>query len=1131
MMVTFISQCEKNALKKTRRVLDAFADRIGDNTWQAIITLEGLQAVRKLLRHSASKSTAVSCHWIRSRSRSELVWVVGNKDKFSGNGVVPVNKTKRVLLGNEWETGWTMATSIQILSTLAALLHDLGKANLGFQKKLLHPGTKQADPYRHEWISFRLFEAMIHGCDTDQQWLERLANFSEFTEQKPDWAASLSNDSKDKDKSRIGEKLPLARLLAWLIVSHHRLPFDSDNYNFRNWEVVRSHFRFPKLKLDKFYQRLAAWDGWVYSAKAFDERTDCADFWQFSAQASESRVWQKAIKRWANKALNHPPLMQLPKVNNPLIMHLSRLCLMVGDHNYSSLDAEDKNRVVGDKKLQQSLIANTCRKTKKPKQALDEHLLGVAEFTAKFSRLLPRFPEELRGLEDISPFAKRTPIERFQWQNRAWNLVNKHQKPAREQGFFGVNLASTGCGKTLGNARIMAALADPEKGPRFTIALGLRILTLQTGLALRDKLQLDDSALAILVGGAASKTLFELQQEESDKNNSERIWQESENYTDDFYGSESADPLITGQVDYEECALDQETLGTIVQDSKARQLIYAPIVSCTVDHIIGATETLRGGRHIAPMLRLMTSDLILDEPDDFDQNDLPALSRLVHMAGMLGSHVLLSSATLTPDMIAGLYAAYREGRKYWQINQGVESSDTYCFWFDEFNQQIETCGDPTAFETCHQKFIRKRVKQLESQPVRRAGEILPIELPKQIKGKKITNETSPYLFAEVANVLTEASHRLHQQHHEACATTGKTASVGVIRMANINPMYDLAQALYKQPMPDNVQIHLCCYHARQLLLLRSQLEQKLDRILNRNDYQSLFEHSEISEAVRNSEKQHHIFIVLATSVAEVGRDHDYDWAIVEPSSMRSIIQLVGRVWRHRPDKVATEPNVLILDNNINALKAGNNLGVGEAVFHSPGFEGDKHLLESHSCSELIPEEQLACINAIPRIAAPDKPAPAHRLADLEHAVMMDLLNNPKPNFVNGFWQENAAMQANAHAQLVSPFRFSHDLKEDFVVVMDDDHKSGMRFRYSDKAWEDPYGGESMNSMIHYSEFSPADASISPWLVTELPQALDYLSEKLDDDNQHLLAMRFTTVSLTKEKHWYFHPWFGFWPRK
>ncbi|MDY0301219.1 MAG: hypothetical protein RBQ99_06505, partial [Trichlorobacter sp.] len=83
MMVLFVSQCEKNALAKTRRVLDAFADRIGDNTWQTVITAEGLQTVKKLLRQTASKSTAVSCHWIRSRSRSDLLWVVGNKRKFN----------------------------------------------------------------------------------------------------------------------------------------------------------------------------------------------------------------------------------------------------------------------------------------------------------------------------------------------------------------------------------------------------------------------------------------------------------------------------------------------------------------------------------------------------------------------------------------------------------------------------------------------------------------------------------------------------------------------------------------------------------------------------------------------------------------------------------------------------------------------------------------------------------------------------------------------------------------------------------------------------------------------------------------------------------------------------------------
>jgi CRISPR-associated endonuclease/helicase Cas3 len=95
MMVTFVSRCEKKALTRTRRVLDAFADRIGDNTWQAVITQEGLLAVKKLLRKTATKNTAVSCHWIRSRSRSELVWVVGSKNRFNHHGIVPVNTTQK----------------------------------------------------------------------------------------------------------------------------------------------------------------------------------------------------------------------------------------------------------------------------------------------------------------------------------------------------------------------------------------------------------------------------------------------------------------------------------------------------------------------------------------------------------------------------------------------------------------------------------------------------------------------------------------------------------------------------------------------------------------------------------------------------------------------------------------------------------------------------------------------------------------------------------------------------------------------------------------------------------------------------------------------------------------------------
>lgn len=98
MMVTFVSQCQKKALNRTRRVLDAFANRIGDNTWQTVITEDGLIAVKQLLRKTATKNTAVSCHWIRSRARSELVWVVGNRSQFNHSGIVPVNTTSKELI-------------------------------------------------------------------------------------------------------------------------------------------------------------------------------------------------------------------------------------------------------------------------------------------------------------------------------------------------------------------------------------------------------------------------------------------------------------------------------------------------------------------------------------------------------------------------------------------------------------------------------------------------------------------------------------------------------------------------------------------------------------------------------------------------------------------------------------------------------------------------------------------------------------------------------------------------------------------------------------------------------------------------------------------------------------------------
>jgi CRISPR-associated endonuclease/helicase Cas3 len=62
MNILLISQCDKRALTDTRRILDQFAERRGDRTWQTPITEAGLDTLRKLLRRTARKNTAVACH-------------------------------------------------------------------------------------------------------------------------------------------------------------------------------------------------------------------------------------------------------------------------------------------------------------------------------------------------------------------------------------------------------------------------------------------------------------------------------------------------------------------------------------------------------------------------------------------------------------------------------------------------------------------------------------------------------------------------------------------------------------------------------------------------------------------------------------------------------------------------------------------------------------------------------------------------------------------------------------------------------------------------------------------------------------------------------------------------------------
>ena len=1115
MNILLVSQCKKRALTETRRIIDQFAERCGERTWQTAMTEDGLQTLYKLLRKTARKNTAVACYWTHGKNLTDLLWIVGDRSQFNQQGRVPTNRTKRNILQGGNESSWHYATTIQLITTIAGLLHDLGKATIGFQSKLRATEKVAGDPYRHEWISLQLFLLMIQNCTTDQAVFERLANFSQYQQQYPNWHQKLNKT----EKTDLMQWPLLTQWIAWLIVSHHRMPFlmPIGSKDFK--EKQQDDFDISGLTIRSFYKTLKAVEKWVKNS--FSLHPSPNQFWQLKSDITLSQAWLKKLSRYANKALTHPPLMQLTNID-AFLLHMSRLSLMVADHNYSSLSLSNEEADKND----EILIANT-NYLKKAKQCLDDHLIGVANLSARFARLLPKMVDELPAINQHKLFTKRTTIDRFQWQNHAYDIAKHYQSLSDEQGFFGVNMASTGCGKTLANGRIMYALANPKRGVRFTIALGLRVLTLQTGKALREKLQLSDEYLAILVGGRATQTLFELENEEKlQKSNLEQQNISKDNLEQE--GSESIESLVDDYVDVAESGIADSELGTIIENSKARQLIYAPIVTCTIDHIIQASECIRGGKYIAPTLRLLTSDLILDEPDDFDQNDLPALARLVHLAGLYGSKVLLSSATLTPDLIAGLFAAYQAGRKIWNQNHQRNNDSIVCGWFDEYQQSITQISDNEAFSQQHQLFVSERINELAKGEVRRQGYILELL---DYQHKKPENEKLNYYL--LANQLLRQSYDFHLNHHQLDEKTQKQISIGLIRFAHTEDVIALTKQIYQQTdLAVDTQFHIVVYHARQLLLLRNQLEQKLDRILNRTDPKAIFKQPEIIEAIKDSDKKNHIFIVIGTPVTEVGRDHDYDWAIIEPSSMRSIIQLVGRVWRHRPNKVAKSPNVAILGSNIESIKQGVNYGVGTACFCKPGFEQKPFLLTTHQTNKLIPQQQLANIDATPRIT--NSTQDELTLGELEHKVMAHLfaLNARNSNYVTSYWQPDLAHHHCSHLQLISPFRMQNHQEDEFICQLDEE--GDYSFSYAEIAWQTPneYCNDTQNKMIKNDKsWQFFDSQIQPWLTNTVQQALEKLTYHFPNKNLYRLANEFCNITLNFDNSWYFHPYFGFYQNK
>jgi len=593
---------------------------------------------------------------------------------------------------------------------------------------------------------------------------------------------------------------------------------------------------------------------------------------------------------------------------------IARAGLILADHEVS---AEDQVPATPPYPAH-ALYANT-NKVGMLNQELCGHLKNVAGAAAdKVYRLatlrLPGLSEQT--LESVCRPAGAHPD--FAWQDlSAAALESFRARCASPMLLF--NMACTGSGKTRMNARAACLLAN---GPaRFAVALNLRSLTLQTGAALRGQLGIGEDELACVIGDKTAQILHEKSQpvEDEDGNPPE---QEFESFGEEFALPAWLEPLAKAK-------------------PVLRNVIAAPLLVSTVDYLIAAGSPQTQGHHACALLRMAGSDLVLDEVDGYDPKPLVAVLRLVQVAALFGRNVICSTATLAAPVADAIHRAYRSGAELRAAMEG--QAPRFALGFIDNYVQARLLEDAAGgdFQGLYQSHIN------EAKPKFSAAWRVPC------LQTLATKDLAGWQQAALAGVL-----RLHQAHGFLHEPSGKRISFGLVRVANVAPAIETASFLAKA-LP---QARVACYHSRDFAIRRYLKERTLDRLLTRKPTRgdpsgnsAIMADPALDALLRQARTDEVIFIVVATPVEEVGRDHDFDWAVIDPSSTRSIVQTAGRVNRHRKIPVG-EPNIALLQFN---YKAATTADPSEPVFTRPGFETldspfphDLNLLLNHPLSAI-----------------------------------------------------------------------------------------------------------------------------------------------------------------------------------
>lgn len=584
---------------------------------------------------------------------------------------------------------------------------------------------------------------------------------------------------------------------------------------------------------------------------------------------------------------------------------VSRAALILADHLVSKErypDAGKSKRDISECMANSIVCGGNKREYNQP---LPWHLLQVGKRARDVSGL---YFAQLPGIDEGHAerlLGTETPKkdDPYAWQHEACTFL---KGPNGRGPVLVFNLAGTGAGKTLANLKCAMQLSLNLKRPfRANVLLGLRTLTLQT----RDEYVggvagLGKENVSCVIGSPLVEKLHDVSLE-------------------DTTGTENRDDTY----DHHTIAGNTEPLSLLpgwMSDGKKKMLsdlLSPPVLVSTMDHLVNAGNPNRQANHAEALLRLAGADLIIDEVDAYDPKSAMAVLRVIERAAFFGRNVIVSSAT-TPEVLANAIM------DVW--NKGIERRRAMTGDL-EITGWIAALSDlvaPQWLDGDYGGYVAAMASKVGDQRVIKRAMIKAIE---KKDGKKD-------LIDRVARSVRELG------ISNAKPYGGKKVSIGLVRMANVDPCMETARHLVGCFTDEgDPEVRVMTYHGREILARRWRKEVRLNKVLSRKREETdiaewIDKDAELQKIVRESKKDHVIFVVVSTPVEEVGRDHDFDWAVVEPSSLGAVIQVCGRVNRHRKVDLGGDlVNIHILNQNFKDID-NEEKGKDKLCYVQPGHQ-------------------------------------------------------------------------------------------------------------------------------------------------------------------------------------------------